>query len=63
MKMRGLGKSDIEVNPIGMGCWAYGDGDYWGEQNQKDVDNLVHKALDIGLNLFDTAEVYNNGAQ
>lgn len=62
MKMRRLGKSDIEVNPIGMGCWAYGGGDYWGEQSQKDVDNLVHKALDIGLNLFDTAEVYNNGA-
>ena len=62
MEMRRLGKSDIEVNPIGMGCWAYGGGEYWGEQNQKDVDNLVHKALDIGLNLFDTAEVYNNGA-
>jgi myo-inositol catabolism protein IolS len=62
MNMRRLGKSDIEVNPIGMGCWAYGGGEYWGEQSQKDVDDLVHKALDIGLNLFDTAEVYNNGA-
>lgn len=62
MKMRRLGRSDIEVNPIGMGCWAYGGGEYWGEQSQKDVDNIVRKALSLGLNLFDTAEAYNDGA-
>jgi aryl-alcohol dehydrogenase-like predicted oxidoreductase len=60
--MSKLGKSDIEVNPIGMGCWAYGGGEYWGEQSQNEVDNIVRKALDMGLNLFDTAEAYNNGA-
>jgi aryl-alcohol dehydrogenase-like predicted oxidoreductase len=44
-----------------MGCWAYGGGAYWGEQSQKDVDAVVHAALDRGINFFDTAEVYNDG--
>lgn len=61
MQRRKLGKSDIEVSPIGIGCWSYGGGEYWGEQSQSDVNNVVHKALDLGINLFDTAEMYNNG--
>ena len=62
MQRRKFGKSDIEVSPIGMGCWSYGGGEYWGEQSQNDVNNVVRKALDLGINLFDTAEMYNNGA-
>jgi aryl-alcohol dehydrogenase-like predicted oxidoreductase len=44
-----------------MGCWAYGGGDYWGEQSQQDVNVVVEAALDRGINFFDTAEMYNNG--
>ncbi|HHU79057.1 MAG: aldo/keto reductase [Caldicoprobacterales bacterium] len=62
MQKRRLGKSDIFVSPIGMGCWAYGGGEYWGKQNQDDVNRVVSLALDMGINLFDTAEMYNNGA-
>ncbi|MCU6798314.1 aldo/keto reductase [Paenibacillus sp. WQ 127069] len=62
MKKRVLGTSGIEVSVLGMGCWQYGGGTYWGEQSQKDVDEVVHKALDLGVNYFDTAEVYNDGA-
>ena len=61
MKKRRLGKSDLEVAPIGMGCWSYGSGAYWGEQSQNDVNQIVNEALDLGINLFDTAEMYNNG--
>ena len=61
MEKRRLGKSSLEVAPIGMGCWAYGSGTYWGEQSQKDVNQIVNEALDLGINLFDTAEMYNNG--
>jgi aryl-alcohol dehydrogenase-like predicted oxidoreductase len=53
--------SDIIVHPMGMGCWAYGGGGYWGEQNQSDVNEIVQIALDSGINFFDTAEAYNNG--
>ena len=51
----------IEISRIGMGCWAFGSGEYWGEQSQRDVDLTVNKALDCGVNFFDTARMYNNG--
>jgi aryl-alcohol dehydrogenase-like predicted oxidoreductase len=44
-----------------VGCWAFGGGEYWGKQSQKDVDSVVHAALDMGVNTFDTAEMYNDG--
>jgi aryl-alcohol dehydrogenase-like predicted oxidoreductase len=46
---------------LGTGCWSFGGGEYWGEQNQKDVDKVVHASVDFGINYFDTAEVYNDG--
>ena len=45
-----------------MGCWAYGGGEYWGAQNQGDVDEVVRYAVDQGCCFFDTAEAYNQGA-
>jgi aryl-alcohol dehydrogenase-like predicted oxidoreductase len=53
---------EIQLSRIGIGCWAFGGGEYWGDQNQKDVDAVVHAALEKGLNVFDTARMYNNGA-
>jgi aryl-alcohol dehydrogenase-like predicted oxidoreductase len=47
---------------LGMGCWAYGGGEYWGAQSQKDVDAVVRSAIEQGANFFDTAEAYNKGA-
>jgi aryl-alcohol dehydrogenase-like predicted oxidoreductase len=61
MKLRKLGKSGIEISVLGMGCWQYGGGSYWGPQAQSDVDAVVSEALDAGINFFDTAEVYNDG--
>ena len=46
---------------IGIGCWSYGGGDYWGDQTQLDVDAVANAALDAGINFFDTAEGYNDG--
>ncbi|HME51500.1 MAG TPA: aldo/keto reductase [Candidatus Lokiarchaeia archaeon] len=62
MKRRFLGTTGIQTSTIGMGCWAFGGGDYWGEQDQASVNELVGSALDLGINYFDTAEMYNNGA-
>ncbi len=45
-----------------MGCWAYGGGEYWGAQSQKDVNDVVRLAAEQGCNFFDTAEAYNHGA-
>lgn len=61
MQKRKLGKSEIAVSPLAMGCWAYGGGAYWGEQSRQDVNAVVQAALDRGINFFDTAEMYNDG--
>ncbi len=61
MEMRTCGKSGIEISPMGIGCWSYGGGDYWGPQAQSDVTAVANAALDAGINFFDTAEGYNNG--
>lgn len=61
MKRNYIGASKIELCSLGMGCWAYGGGDYWGSQAQQDVNEIVGLALDRGINYFDTAEVYNDG--
>jgi len=62
MIRRELGNSGILVPPMTVGCWAFGGGAYWGAQPQKDVDQVVAAAIDLGLNCFDTAEMYNDGA-
>ncbi|MDR1224786.1 MAG: aldo/keto reductase [Tannerella sp.] len=61
MKKTILGKSDIPVSALTVGCWPFGGGDYWGEQSQADVEKVVRTALDRGVNTFDTAEMYNGG--
>ena len=61
MEMRTCGKSGIHISPMGIGCWAYGGGDYWGPQAQSDVTAVANAALDAGINFFDTAEGYNSG--
>lgn len=59
---RQCGKYDLELPILGMGCWAYGGGEYWGPQSQKEVNDVVRFAVDHGCNFFDTAEAYNGGA-
>jgi aryl-alcohol dehydrogenase-like predicted oxidoreductase len=56
-------QSEVEMNlpKLGIGCWSFGGGSYWGEQSQMDVDKIVSASLDNGLNYFDTAEMYNDG--
>ena len=61
MEYRKLGKSGIKVSTVSAGCWSFGGGGYWGPQEQSDVEKVVNRALDEGVNFFDTAELYNNG--
>ncbi len=61
MEKRICKNSGLKLSVIGTGCWAFGGGEYWGEQNQNDVNNVVHTSVDFGINYFDTAEAYNEG--
>lgn len=62
LAVRRCGSSDLMLPVLGLGCWAFGGGDYWGPQSQSDVDTIVRHAIDHGCNFFDTAEAYNGGA-
>ena len=61
MLKRRCGNNNLELSILGTGCWAFGGGEYWGDQNQKDVDEVVRRSVEFGINYFDTAEVYNKG--
>ena len=72
MKPRRLGRSGIEVSALGMGCWAIGgpwwyvgDGEPspsgWGSVDDAESVRAIHAALDMGVNFFDTADVYGCG--
>ena len=61
MELRECGRSGLKLSRLGLGCWAFGGGEYWGPQDQSDVDAVVRRAFEAGVNYFDTAEVYNEG--
>jgi len=61
MKYRQLGSSELEVSVLAFGAWQIGDPKYWGHDGQTDVVRTVHTAIDLGVNLFDTAELYGDG--
>ncbi len=61
MEKRICKNSGLELSVLGLGCWSFGGGSYWGDRDQKDVEEIVKASFDLGINYFDTAEVYNEG--
>ncbi len=57
MERRKLGRSNIDISAMGLGCWAIG-GKWYGEVHDDESIRAIHCALDIGINLLDTAEGY-----
>src|SRR3712207_5918387 len=65
---RTLGRSQIEVSAMGYGCWAIGgpfllDGkpDGWGVIDDAQSIHAIHRAIELGVTFFDTADVYGTG--
>jgi aryl-alcohol dehydrogenase-like predicted oxidoreductase len=64
MKSRILGKSDLNITPIGIGAWAIGGGKWefgWGRQEDEESVAAIQVGLDLGINWIDTAAVYGLG--
>lgn len=60
MEYRSLGQSDLAISIQGFGCWAMG-GKGWGPVNDEESIAAVHRARDLGVNFFDTADAYGFG--
>jgi aryl-alcohol dehydrogenase-like predicted oxidoreductase len=60
MEYAKLGLTDLQVSRIGFGCWAIG-GHGYGKVDDNESIEAVRKALDAGINFFDTADVYGFG--
>src|SRR5579875_304795 len=59
MKYRELGRTGWKVSEISFGAWA--SGSMWGKVDDSESMAALHKALDLGINFFDTADIYGNG--
>src|SRR5277367_5549493 len=59
MKYRTLGRTGWKVSEISFGAWAIGGS--WGSVNDDESMATLHRALDSGINFFDTADVYGDG--
>src|SRR5215210_2294465 len=57
MQPRRLGSSGLEVSAIGLGCMTM-TGGYSGTPDRNDMITLLHRAVDLGITFFDTAEIY-----
>jgi len=61
MEYRKLGKSDLQVSTMTMGCWAIAGDRLWGPQDESEAIAALHTAVDVGINFFDSAEGYGAG--
>jgi len=68
MKYRKLGKSEIEISEISLGCWTMGGLNWqngtsigWANVDENEVKSAINYAIDNGVNHFDNADVYGDG--
>lgn len=60
MKYKKLGKTETEISTITFGCWELGGGPWEFTSDETNI-RAIHHALDLGINVFDTAEGYGQG--
>lgn len=63
--LRRLGRTDVELSPIGLGCWQFSQGGFagkiWATLQQETMDAVVSASRRHGVTWFDTAQAYGNG--
>jgi aryl-alcohol dehydrogenase-like predicted oxidoreductase len=60
MDYRDLGRTGFRISSISYGAWAIG-GDAWGKTDDAESMRSLHRAVDLGVNFIDTADVYGDG--
>ncbi|MGW4797400.1 aldo/keto reductase [Nonomuraea sp. NPDC004297] len=60
MNRRTLGRQGLQVSALGLGCM--GMSEFYGQADEKASIAVIHRALDLGMNFLDTADMYGNGA-
>src|SRR5271156_5125354 len=60
MEHRAFGSTGIQISAMGFGCWEIGGG--YGSIEEDGFIKAINRALDLGVNSFDTAEAYGFGA-
>jgi len=60
-ELRNIGRTDIRVSTVSMGCWAIVGDQTWGPQDENEAVATIQAAVDAGINFFDTAEGYGAG--
>ncbi|MFS0702568.1 aldo/keto reductase [Cellulomonas sp. 179-A 4D5 NHS] len=58
MQHRTLGRTGVSVSPLCLGAMMFGP---WGNDDRTDATRIIHRALDSGINVIDTADVYSGG--
>lgn len=59
MKKKHLGNTDVLVSELGLGCM--GMSEFYGKTDEQESIATLHRALDLGINFYDTADMYGNG--
>src|SRR5208282_4079295 len=59
MRYRNLGRTGWKVSEISFGAWAIGG--TWGTVDDRESLAALHRAIDLGVNFIDTADVYGDG--
>lgn len=61
MRYKRIPGTDLSVSCISLGTWVFGGDECWGPSEEKDCINVTSKAIDLGINLIDTAPIYGFG--